>query len=382
MPLVLYAIAPMTQKPSNLQQFPCPQCGANLAFNPSAGKLRCDYCGWREAIAETEEILEERTYEQYLNANQTQLALLSSTALEVACDKCGASMTFEPPKVSGKCPFCASPIVAQPKQADPTLAPEGIVPFTIGRKAARQHLQQWLNGLWFAPKELKTLAKPEKIQGVYLPFWTYDAQTDSHYRGERGTHYYVTETYTEMNSEGEEETRTRQVEKTRWNSVSGNVSRFFDDILVAATQLVPLKYLNALEPWHLKESLRPYDPSYLAGFEAQRSQVALEEGFETAKGRMKSQIRLDAERDIGGDEQRVTNVATNYSDVTFKHILLPVWLTAYRFRDRQYQVAINARTGEVQGSRPYSVRRIVLAVFAGICAAAIVIMVVGMIMSN
>lgn len=366
----------MTQKPSNLQQFPCPQCGANLAFNPDAGKLRCDYCGWREAITETEEILEERTYEQHLNANQTQLALLSSTALEVACDKCGANMTFEPPKVSGKCPFCASPIVAQPKQADPTLAPEGIVPFTIGRKAARQHLQQWLNGRWFAPNELKTLAKPGKIQGVYLPFWTYDAQTDSRYRGERGTHYYVTETYTETNSEGEEETKTRKVEKTRWNSVSGNVSRFFDDILIPATQLVPLNTLNALEPWHLKESLRPYDPSYLAGFEAQRSQVPLKDGFESAKSQMEFWIRSDVKRDIGGDEQRIKNVSTTYSDITFKHILLPVWLTAYRFRDRQYQVAINARTGEVQGSRPYSVTKIVLTVFAGICVAAIVIIVV------
>lgn len=357
----------------SIKRFPCPQCGAEAAFNPKAGKLKCDYCGWEDEIPQTAEQVQERSYEQYLNTNRTRLAALSSTALEVSCNNCGAKIAFEPPQVAGQCPFCAAAIVAQPKLADPTLAPEGIVPFTIGRREARKHLQEWINSRWFAPSTLKDLAQQEKIQGVYLPFWTYDAQTSSHYTGERGEYYYVTETYTETNAEGKLETKTREVRHTRWYSVSGWVSRFFDDVLIPATQLVDLGRLNALEPWHLPESLRPYDPSYLAGFEAQRSQVSLKDGFESAKSPMASQIRWDVERDIGGDEQRVGSISTSYSAITFKHILLPVWMASYRYNNQQYQVLINARTGEVQGDRPYSAFKITLAVLGGLLLVALII---------
>ncbi len=351
---------------SAIKKFPCPSCGANLEFNPKRGKLKCPYCGWEDAIPQTAEQVQERSYEEYLHKNRTRLAALSSTALEVQCSDCGANVTFEPPHVAGQCPFCAAAIVAQPKLADPTLAPEGIVPFTIDRKAARDHIQHWIGSRWFAPNALKPLAQQEKIQGVYLPFWTYDSYTTSHYSGDRGEYYYVTETYTETNDKGETETKTREVRHTRWYSVSGTVSRFFDDILIPGTKLVNLKRLEALEPWHLKESLRPYDPSYLAGFEAQRSQVILKEGFEMAKDVISATIRSDVHRDIGGDEQRIHNISTAYSAITFKHILLPVWLTSYRYRNKQYQVMVNARTGEVQGDRPYSVWKISAAVLAGL----------------
>ncbi|MDY6781670.1 MAG: TFIIB-type zinc finger domain-containing protein [Cyanobacteriota bacterium] len=363
----------MSSSEPTIKRFPCPQCGAEATFNPQVGKLKCDYCGWEDEIPQTAALVEENSYEQYLNTNHTRLETLSSTALEVSCNNCGASITFEPPQVAGQCPFCAAAIVSQPQLADPTLAPQGIVPFALGRRDARKHLQKWIDSRRFAPSALKDLAQQEKIQGVYLPFWTYDAQTHSHYTGDRGDYYYVTETYTETNAEGEEETNTREVRHTRWHSTSGRVSRFFDDILVPATKLVDLSRLRALEPWHLQDSLRPYEPSYLAGFEAQRSQVSLKEGFATAKSAMAAQIHIDVKRDIGGDEQRVGNISTSYSAITFKPILLPVWLTSYRYNNQQYQVLINARTGEIQGDRPYSKLKITLAVIGGILAAALII---------
>ena len=32
------------------------------------------------------------------------------------------------------------------------------------------------------------------MQGIYVPYWTFDADTKSSYRGERGTVYYETKT--------------------------------------------------------------------------------------------------------------------------------------------------------------------------------------------
>ena len=354
-----------------VKRFPCPSCGAYLEFNPQAGKLKCAYCGWEDAIPQTAQEVKENSYEQYLQADRTTLTTLSTTALEVKCNDCGASVTFEPPKVAGKCPFCASPIVTQPAKASPSVQPEGIVPFKVTDKQARESIQKWLSNRWFAPSALKSLAQQEKIQGVYLPFWTYDTYTVSYYRGDRGEHYYVTETYTETNSQGETETKTRQVQHTRWWPVSGRVDRFFDDILIPATTSVDRPRLDALEPWHLKKSLRAYNSSYLAGFEAQRSQVSLTQGFESAKNVMAGTIHSDVCRNIGGDEQRVHSISTDCSAITFKHILLPVWLCAYRYQNQRYQVMVNARTAEVQGERPYSVWKITAAVVSGVVVAGV-----------
>ncbi len=353
-----------------VRQFPCPGCGATLEFNPQAGQLQCPYCGREELIPESAEQVVERSYEEYLNTNHTQIAALSTTALEIDCPGCAAQITFEPPDVAGQCPFCTTSLVTQPHAPNPVLAPEAILPFVVGRKQARELIQKWISTRWFAPNGLKKMAQQEGTQGVYLPYWTYDCHTTSHYQGQKGIYYYVTETYTETNSEGKTETKTRQVRRTRWHSVSGRVQRFFDDVLIPAVQSVSTQRLDCLEPWNLSK-LVPYDSSYLSGFKAQRYQTNLKSGFEAAKGKMEPTIHSDVCHDIGGDEQRVNSVSTSYSAITFKHILLPVWLASYRFQNKQYQVVINAETGKVVGDRPYSILKITLAVLAvaGIIAA-------------
>ncbi len=185
----------------------------------------------------------------------------------------------------------------------------------------------------------------------------------SYYTGERGEHYYITETYSDTDSQGKQVTRTRQVRHTRWHPASGTVTRWFDDILVPATTSLALNRLEALNPWDLAE-LRPYDPGFLSGFRAQRYQVDLAQGFERVKQVTANVIHSDVRAHIGGDEQRVHNVSTHYSGVTFKHLLLPIYAGAYRFNSKVYQIVVNGRTGEIQGDRPYSILKIALFVSA------------------
>src|ERR1044071_3551364 len=350
-----------TAPPQKVHRFRCPGCGADLQFAPEGGNLTCPYCGRQERIEPTGSAVEERSYEQYLQTHADQMGTLAEGALEVACQTCGATVTFTPPMVAGECDFCGSPLVAQPRSADPVVAPEGVLPFRVTQDAATGFVGKWIGSRWFAPNALKKLAAHEGISGVYIPFWTYDAYTASRYTGERGEHYYTTERYTERDAQGNTVERTRQVQHTRWYPASGTVERWFDDILVPATKSLPPDRLGALEPWDLGE-LTAYDPAYLSGYKAQRYQVNLAEGFELAKQATRPAIDADVRRDIGGDEQRVSNVATQYSAVTFKHLLLPVYVGAYRFQDKVYQVVVNGRTGEVQGERPYSFWKILLLV--------------------
>jgi DNA-directed RNA polymerase subunit RPC12/RpoP len=342
-----------------IHRYPCPSCGAILVFEPKDGQLNCPYCGHKEVIPQSAEQVKEHSYEEYLQPRAEQLQMLAAGALEVQCSSCGATVTFVPPEVARECDFCGAKIVAQPKSADPTVAPGGVLPFRVPQPQATANVKQWISSRWFAPNALKKFATPEAIDGVYLPFWTYDVNTVSYYTGQRGEYYYVTESYTETDSQGNTQTKTRQVRHTNWYPVNGTVTRWFDDILIPASKSLPRNRLDALEPWNLSE-IKSYEPAYLSGFKAQRYQVELGEGFEQAKLIAEGVIQGDVRSDIGGDEQMISDIRTSYSAITFKHLLLPIYAGAYRLNQKVFQVVVNGRTGEVQGDRPYSVWKITL----------------------
>jgi ribosomal protein S27E len=350
----------MTPTPK-FERFPCPGCSSDMEFDPATGGMKCPSCGHTEALpAQSRAAIRPHSLDESL-AQGAGVSALSKQALEVTCTGCGAVVAFEPPQVAGKCSFCGADLVAQPKAADPLVAPDAVLPAKVPQDAAQAEVRKWLQSRWFAPNAMKRMARQEGIAGVYLPFWDYDADTVSQYRGARGQHYWEAETYEESDGRGGTVTRTRQVQRTAWYPAAGETSREFQNVLIAASTSVSEVKLNALQPWDL-ERLCPYEPAYLSGFKAQRYQVELKSGFEKAKGVMQKTIAQDVRRAIGGDEQTIDSVSTEYSNAAFRHLLLPVWIGAYRFQDKAYQVVVNARTGEVQGERPYSVMKIVLLV--------------------
>ena len=342
-----------------IHQFPCPSCGADLLYEPQDGQLTCPYCGHKEAVAVSTAAVQERPFEEYAHLRPEQMGQLATNALEVQCQSCGAKSLFVPPEVAGRCEFCGVQIVAQPKSADPIMAPEGLLPFSVSQKQAGEGLREWLSSRWFAPNGLKQFAQPEAIHGIYIPFWVYYTSTTTRYTGQRGDYYYTTETYYENDSQGRQVQRTRQVRHTRWSYASGTVDGWFGDLLVPATKSLSSERLHALDPWDL-DRVKPYNPAFLAGFKAQRYQVELADGFERAKDQIAPVIESDVRNDIGGDEQQIDELDTDYFKTTFKHLLLPVYAGAYNFNNRVFQIVVNGRTGEIHGDRPYSAAKIAL----------------------
>lgn len=342
-----------------------------MQFDPEAGRLKCPHCGNTQALIAGSAVT---AHEFTAAITGHPLQPLTAKALQVSCSGCGSVISFEPPEVAGICSFCGTAIVAEPKAADPLMAPDGVLPVKLPKQAALARLQQWLSSRWFAPNALKRLARPEGLNGVYLPFWNYYFHADSTYIGERGEHYYTTETYTETDSSGNRVERTREVQHTRWYPASGGVSDDFNNVLIPATKAVPEQRLHKLRPWDLN-ALCGYEPAYLAGFRAQRYQIELAQGFEEAKAIAANAIDRHVREDIGGDEQRVVSISTTYSNIFFLHLLLPVWIGAYRFNNRVYHVVVNARTGDVEGERPYSPVKIGFLV-AAIIAIIIVVLLV------
>jgi hypothetical protein len=212
-----------------------------------------------------------------------------------------------------------------------------------------------------------------KLVGVYVPYWTYDAMTQSSYSGERGDAYYVQVPYT-ATVNGRHVTRMRSERRIRWTPAHGNVSRFFDDVLVGASESLPRQITDALAPWDL-DALVPYDERYLSGFRSEVYQVGLDQGFQRATQVIAAAIRNDVARDIGGDAQRIHDVQTSYSKQTFKHVLLPIWSAAFRYREKTYRFVVNGRSGKVQGERPYSVWKIVSAIIGAAVVITLVLVV-------
>ncbi|UWQ30952.1 TFIIB-type zinc finger domain-containing protein [Leisingera sp. M523] len=340
-------------------RFPCEQCGADYSYDPAAGTLTCGHCGHSESIRSGPW---KGTALQELDFAAAAADRLPEAEIEVTrvstCPNCAAQVEFDPDTHAKECPFCATPVVTGTGESR-HIKPKGVLPFAIPERAAHKAMTDWLGGLWFAPSGLREYArKGRRMQGIYVPYWTYDAQTRSRYSGQRGTVYYVTETYQQ-----DGETKTRQVSKVRWTPVSGRVQRFFDDVLVLASNSLPKRYTEALEPWDLSQ-LEPYQPQYLAGFRAEAYTVDLETGFAEAGQKMDRVIERDVRFDIGGDRQRISDIDTQVSEVTFKHILLPVWLAAYKYRGKTYRFVINGQSGRVQGERPYSAVKIAAAALA------------------
>jgi DNA-directed RNA polymerase subunit RPC12/RpoP len=335
---------------SGTQQFPCAQCGAKLEVAPGTTALQCVYCGAENTIAATQQGVVELDYRSYLERVSGEAN--TADAQRVKCERCAAETTAPQEATAGVCPFCGASMVFA-GQSSRLIRPQGVLPFKVTRQRAFAEFRQWIRKLWFAPNDLKQYAAAEsKLVGVYTPYWTYDSDTTTRYEGQRGEHYYETERYTTTEN-GRSVSKTRQVQRTRWYPASGQVANRFDDVLVVASNSLPRAYADQLQPWDL-DNLVDYADEYLSGFRAESYQVSLADGFETAKDVMQETIDETIRRDIGGDEQRIHSRDTRYGAITFKHILLPVWLSAYRYRGRIFRILINARTGEIQGERPYS----------------------------
>jgi DNA-directed RNA polymerase subunit RPC12/RpoP len=347
--------------------FPCGQCGAALAYAPGTEEIECRYCGHTNPIPKPPEIhVTEEDYEAGLR--RLRESSPETEVERITCRSCSAAFRWTRDTHAEECPFCGAPIVVDPEKARP-LQPTGLVPFRLTEPEARARLKGWLGSLWFAPGDARRLAYSEgRLSGVYIPFWTYDADTDSDYDGQRGDLH--TEQYEDVDAQGRTVMRTRTY--IVWTPVSGHVRRFFDDVLVLASSALPEKFTRRLRSWDLS-GLVPYQEQYLAGYRSELYQTALDDGYAQARAYMEQVIYRDVCYDIGGAQQQVHRIDSRFRDITFKHVLLPVWASAYRYRGKRYQFIVNGQTGEVQGERPWSWLRIGLAVIAGLIVAGAII---------
>lgn len=350
----------------------CPQCNGDMHYDAAAQSMLCAHCGHSFAVPDSEgrrSVVEHDLEHGLARARSRGYGTPVRTSL---CQECGAAVSFSASLTATRCDFCGSSQVLSQEENRNVLRPESLVPFGIDREAAQAKFSAWLKGLWFRPSNLAREARVVELSGVYIPYWTFDATVRSDWTAQAGYYYYVTETYTERDAQGNQVTKTRQVRKVRWQPAWGARTDEFDDVLVCASRGLPGNLAVKLEPFDTG-ALRPYDPSYLAGWKAEEYAVELNEGWKGAVERMESVQESRCRGDVPGDTHRALNVVNQFRDETFKHVLLPIWISSYRYGDEVYRFLVNGQTGEVSGKAPYSVPKIVLFVLfiAAIIAAVI-----------
>ena len=291
--------------------------------------------------------------------NSYNFKTVNPVVKNVDCPGCGADVDFKEFELSKCCPYCKTPLVTKCVNKIETSA---IVPFVVTKDEAKDIFKKWLGSLWFAPNSLSDLLDFEhQFNAYYIPYFSYDAQTSSYYSGARGDAYYV-EVTRNVYVNGKLQ-RVRQMERRiRWSNVSGHVARDFKDILIVAKKDIP-DIIQKIYSYDLNMLLN-YTPSFLSGYKSSEYDTEMQDCYLSAKEYMKSIIYKDVLWDIGGDEQKVYNIDSNYNNELFEVVMLPVWMSSFKYKNKEYSITINGVNGEITGERPYSYVKIFFLVVA------------------
>lgn len=356
------------------QKFSCPSCGGEAQWNPAKQALVCPFCGTvspaqAKLTASGEQVIVEHDLVAALRGIPDDQRGWQADKISVKCQSCQAISVFDAGRVGQRCDFCGSTALVPYEEIKAAFRPESLLPMKLSEDQVRDAIRRWYGNRWFAPNLLKRSALTDTVKGLYIPYWTFDAQVHADWTAESGYYYYETETYRDSNGQ----TQTRQVQRVRWQPSSGALDHFFDDELVPASRGVQEEMLRRIEPFPTKQ-LVPYNPGFLSGWVVERYQIDLVAAAKEAREDMDQEmIRLCAAQ-IPGDTYRNLQVATDYSGQTFKHILTPIWLLTYNYGTKHYQVVINGYTAAIAGKYPKSWVKISLFVLAILAAAGVFLM--------
>ena len=331
----------------------CPQCGGTMDFDPATGGLHCPFCDYTEEIkAGSAGNGPEKAEElDFASAEQTGNCDWGTEQKTVTCKNCGATSVYDALDVANVCPYCGSNQVMEAAAVD-TLAPGGVVPFKVTAKQAGEAFTKWLKKKWFCPGKAKKSAEADSFQGVYLPYWTFDSDTYTTYDAEYGKDRRV--------RRGKEETTV-----TDWYRTSGSYSEFIDDELVCGSDRHEKGILHSIEPFDTADN-KAYKPEYLAGFVAERYSLGLKDAWEKAKEQIRKKLQNGISSQIrsqhAADHVRNIRMNTRHSNITYKYLMLPIWLSSFEYNGKIYQFMVNGQSGKVGGKSPISVLRVLLAI--------------------
>jgi hypothetical protein len=353
-----------------LEKYPCAACGAQAEWDPGRQMLVCRFCGTSAPFKiEADGAIVELDLVKALRELPDERRGWDASRRAVQCQSCKAVSVFDPARVGQNCDFCGSPKLVDYEEIKAPIRPQSLLPFKVTESHVREQIRRWYASKWLAPNTLRKRALVDRVRGVYIPYWTFDANAVCPWTAEAGHYYYTTENY--RDSKGQ--LRTRRVRHVRWTPAAGEVRHFFDDEPVPGTQGIPHSLLEQIEPFPTNE-LVPYSTAFLSGYVVEHYQVVLVEAAQNSEAAMHRQLQAMCAAEVPGDTHRNLQIFPAYSEKTFKHILVPVWLLTYLYANRAWQVVVNGYTGAIAGEYPKSPWKIAFLVLLALIVALVVLM--------
>ncbi len=327
-----------------MQEYKCPCCGGAIEFDSAAQKMKCPYC---DTEFEMETL---RAYDEELNApHQDNMHWDTQAGSQwgedetrglgtYSCKSCGGEIVGDETTAATSCPYCGNPVVFM-GQFSGDLKPDYVIPFKLDKKAAKEALLNHYKGKVLLPKCFKDQNNIDKIKGVYVPFWLFDADADAHirYKATRVRHWSDSSyNYTE----------------TSYFSVirGGNIG--FQRVPVDGSSKMPDDLMESIEPYNFNDAV-DFQTAYLAGYLADKYDVDAEQSIVRANQRIKRSVEDSFRNTVKGFSTVIPEYSyVNLSNGKAKYALYPVWLLNTSWQGKNYLFAMNGQTGKFVGDLP------------------------------
>ena len=352
----------MSKNADEARGFKCPSCGLDMDYDETAGKARCKHCGAEEALC-----AEGEKEDVDFAALETDPARQDwgFPVKTLRCAGCGAKLVVPQETTLLACPLCASSQAAETDEL-PGFRPDAVVPFSIDINDAGARFTRWIRRLWLAPFPLKKEYAANALSGIYIPYWSFDARTKTAYSGQAGNYFRETDqdTHTE---DGKTEARPKSVKKIRWRFVSGAYEKAFSGMIYNDSEEIDGEVIKKIEPFKLNK-LEKFAPKHLEGFSVQRYGAGPKSAWGRAKSFMAGRILEDVRGIVkrGSDVLGKVRVCPEYTDIRYKLMLLPLWVSSYHYKNKVYSFFINGQTGEITGKSPRSALKIFIIILAAL----------------
>lgn len=358
--ITVYMPAPISEKHEEVVNFRCPQCDGETAFNAADGGLTCTYCGFHEEPEQEIVGKSAETFEFTVDTVRQASHGWGVERQEIVCQTCTSHIVVETGALTTSCPFCNSNKVIQHKAPQDVLRPRFLIPFTIDDDQCHEKVRLWLGDSWLVPKELRRVAAVGDFTPMFLPFWTFDADTIATWKAEVGK--------TKTVRRGGKTTT-----KTVWRWENGRVHNIYRNVKARGSQRLSPVLMKQVQDFDL-EALRAYDASFLAGTQALAYETALEESWAKARHAMRERTRQACRQQASSGRIRNFSMHLDFSDEAWRYILLPIYICNYHYNNKSYQLLVNGQSGVVAGQRPADWRKIALVSIVPMVLAALVML--------
>ena len=328
---------------ATMLEYKCPSCGGALSFDSQLQTVKCPYCDTQFDMAALKDL--DAALEQQPQDDMTWQAPAGDWQEEeqdyvcsFVCRSCGGEILCEVTTAATSCPYCDNPVIMTERLSG-ELRPDLVIPFKLDKAAAKAALKNHFKGKPLLPKTFKSENRLEQLQGVYVPFWLFDADADADIR------YKATRISVWSDSR-------YNYTKISYYSIYRAGSLGFQGVPVDGSQKMDNTLMESLEPFDLSAAV-DFQTAYLAGYLADKYDVTSDESISRANQRIKiSTENAFLQTVIGYNSVLPQSSSVRLKDSKVRYALLPVWILNSKYKGKDYLFAMNGQTGKFVGDLP------------------------------